>query len=56
MKSTILYFLRTDLNIRHRSQGSEFETCWIHLTRNITLGVVYQQTKEKDKHFLKHVK
>ena len=27
IKITIPYILRTDLNIRHKSQGSQFENC-----------------------------
>ena len=53
------YILRTDLNIRLKSQGSEFETCWIQLIHpayNITLVVVYRHPKQKDKFFLKYLK
>ena len=54
IKNTSPYILRTDLNIRHKSQSSEFETCWvelIHPANNIILGAVYQHPKEKDKFF-----
>ena len=59
IKNTIPYILRTDLNIQHKSQGSEFETCWIeliHPTNNIILGAVYRHRKQKDKYFLKDLK
>ena len=52
--ATVAYILRTDLNIRHKSQDSEFETCWIELilpTINIILGVVYTDIQSKKKIF-----
>ena len=48
------YILRTDLNIRHKSQDIELETCWIEIidpTKNIILGVVYQHPKQKRQTF-----
>ena len=59
IKNTIPYILSNDLNIRHKSQGSEFETCWIeliHSTNNIILGAVYQHPKQKDNFFFEYLK
>ena len=59
IENTIPYILRNDLNIRHKSQGSEFETCWIefiHPTNNIILHVIHHHPKQKDKLFLKYLK
>ena len=59
IKNTIPYILRNDLNVRHKNQGGDFETCLIeliHPTTNIILGVVYQHPKQKDKFFLKYLK
>ena len=59
IKNSIPYILRTHLNIRHKGQGSEFETYWIEMThpaKSIVLDVVYQHPKQKDKHFPKYLK
>ena len=59
IENTIPYILRNDLNIRRKSQGSEFETCWIefiHPTNNIILHVIHHHPKQKDKLFLKYLK
>ena len=59
IKNSIPYILITDLNVRHKSQGSESETCWIERirpTKNTILGIVYHHPKQKDKHFFKYLK
>ena len=47
---------RTDLDIMHKSNKSEFETKWIEVIgekdKNIVIGVVYRHPKSKDKEFM----
>ena len=59
VKDTVAFANRSDLDIKHKSNKSEFETKWIEvigdMDKNIIIGVVYRHPKSKDKDFYDYI-
>ena len=59
VKDIVAFANRSDLDIKHKSNKSEFETKWIEvigdMDKNIITGVVYSHPKSKDKDFYDYI-
>ena len=59
VKDTVTFANRSDLDIKHKSNKSEFEAKWIEvigdMNKDIIIGVVYRHPKSKDKDFYDYI-